>query len=80
MKRLEPGQTIRLTGKFLASTGQTRGGESMAKWTVLACSCGLCAGGRMVCTNEPRELYEDEDPTVLQYRHIARANVEVTHG
>jgi hypothetical protein len=30
-----PGTKVRLTGKFLKSTGQQRGGEGASRWTVL---------------------------------------------
>jgi len=35
------GTKVRLTGKFLAQTGQQRGSEGMGRWTVVDCVSGL---------------------------------------
>lgn len=83
--RPEPGSKIRLTSAFLRSTGQSRrDAEGGRTWTVLACSCGLCAGGNFACTDQEHDpayrastwgdLPEDQRP---RYRHLAVDNVEV---
>ena len=36
----EPGTRVRLTGRFLKSTGQQAGDEGSKVWTVRACKCG----------------------------------------
>ena len=45
MKTIEAGTTIRMTRKWLKST---MAGNGHKKWAVVACGCGLCAGGRFV--------------------------------
>ena len=35
------GTVVRLTGKFLAQTGQQKGPEGMGRWKVVACTSGL---------------------------------------
>lgn len=67
------GTVVRLTGKFLAQTGQQRGTEGTSRWTVVDCTsgaidkyeagspCGLCRGGQHVATNEP--ALAASDPT-----------------
>ncbi len=67
--KIQTGDKIKLTGKFLKSTGQTRGGEGQSTWLVVACACGLCQGGRFVATNETS--YDDE----TRPRHFAIGNV-----
>ena len=79
-----PGTKIRLTSAFLSSTGQSRRDEEGRRvWTVLACGCGLCAGGKFACTDQEHDaayrlqmwgdLPEAERP---RFRHLAVANVE----
>jgi hypothetical protein len=79
-----PGTQVKLTGKFLQSTGQARGGEGLSKWIVQACDCGLCKGGEHVRTDERRpDAYcesmwtaeELEQHPSLRFRHIAKANL-----
>jgi len=79
-----PGARVRLSGKFLANTGQRTGGEGGSVWTVQACSCELCASGRFVCTKEPAAhvpgMYtaaELEAHPSLARRHIARGNLSI---
>ncbi len=67
------GDKIKLTGKFLASTGQRTGPEGLSTWIVVACECGLCKTGDFVATNEPAQLYPDE--TLPRQRHFHRGNV-----
>jgi hypothetical protein len=67
------GDKIKLTGKFLAFTGQLTGSEGQSTWIVVACECELCKSGDFVATNE-RSIYADE-PDMSQWRHFNRANV-----
>lgn len=82
------GSRVRLTGKFLACTGQRTGSEGMSVWTVKACACSLCQGGAHICTDEPNgpeflRLYTAEElaqrPS-LRWRHIAVANLTPVGG
>lgn len=52
-KRYPVGTSIRLTGKFLRSTGQAVGGEGQSVWIVKECPCTVCKRD-FVCTNEER--------------------------
>lgn len=67
--RLQPGTLFRLTGKFLRSTGQERGGEGMSKWTVQPCTCAPCERGDWVMSDEWDADYDC-------FRHFARGNIE----
>lgn len=83
MKKVPPvGTKVRLTGYFLKCTGQQRGSEGVSRWTVTACTCGLCASGRFVATDEPKDTsvgYEDQTPEwrANAKRHIAIGNLEI---
>jgi hypothetical protein len=68
--RFDVGARVQLTGQFLRNTGQMLGGEGLSVWTVVACSCSLCATGRFVATNEP-SYDEPERP-----RHFAAGNLK----
>lgn len=83
-----PGTKVRLTARFLASTGQRKGSEGLGRWTVQECACGLCKLGRHVATDEP--LFDGpNDPMRLMYsdfsreeqdemrRHFGIANLEI---
>jgi hypothetical protein len=50
-KRIAPGSRVKLSGKFLKSTGLGRY-AGLSFWTVQECTCDLCTSGRFVCTNE----------------------------
>jgi hypothetical protein len=64
---LGPGDRVRLTGKFSAYTGQAAGDEGRREWSVVACSCDLCAlGGRLAV----------DEPNVGTWRHFAAANLK----
>ncbi len=65
--RLEPGDRAVLAGAFLACTGQRLGDVGARVWTVQACACGLCEGGRFVAV--------DEEALFGGQRHVARANL-----
>ena len=82
------GTKVRLTGTFLACTGQRTGSEGMSVWTVKACDCSLCDGGAHICTDEPNcheflRLYTAEElekyPS-LRWRHVAVANLMPVGG
>ena len=64
---MSPGTRVRWSGKWLKSTG-ARDGRRV--YTVQACDCGLCAGGRHVALDEPSF---DGDGL----RHAARDNLTV---
>ncbi len=84
----EPGERVKMTGTHLANTGQIAGGEGLSVWTVKACDCGLCKGGRHVLTDEPKSaedlLYytaeEIEQSPGLKWRHIAFGNLMPESG
>lgn len=65
------GTKVRMTAKFLASTGQVKGSEGMSRWTVTDCvvgsidgypeggPCGMCRDGKHVCTDESHSAATD---------------------
>ena len=71
------GTVVRLTGHFLKSTGQQRGGEGSSRWKVLGSS-----GDSFVIVNEeadtsyftPEELAADPS---LKWRRINKYNLEI---
>jgi len=76
---MSPGTKVRLSGKFLRSTGQISGGEGSKVWTVLDAPCS----DRLVAVDEERACPEDftpeeyaADPS-LKWRRIAKANLTV---
>ena len=71
MRTLKTGDRVKLTGQFLRSTGQMAGGEGCSRWTIVACSCGLCRAmpGHFVATDE--DSYDQPG----RPRHIATANL-----
>lgn len=78
LSEMVPGTKVRLTGAFLKSTGQVAGGEGSSVWTLVPCSCDLCARnneklGYFVAVNEPR--YDSEGP-----RHFNAANLEAVRA
>lgn len=76
-----PGTQVKLTGKFLRSTGQGVGSEGQKRWTVQPCSCGLCKRGGHIRTDEPMTVdYSSpndppEEREALKWRHLAIGNV-----
>ncbi len=75
----QPGTRVRLSGKFLRSTGQIAGGEGSKVWVVMDAPCSE----RLVAVNEERSCPEDftpeeyaADPS-LKWRRIAKANLTV---
>mgnify|MGYP001610860389 CR=1 FL=1 len=73
-KRFAPGTKVRLTAKFLRSTGQHRGSEGHSVWKVIE------DRGDMVLVDEPWDLSLTEqelkaDPS-LKWRRIARPNLQ----
>jgi hypothetical protein len=84
-KRFNVGDKVRLTGKHLKSTGQTRGRAGLDKWIVQACECVQCAGGQWIRTNQKSSYFTPEayadvigtpDYEAVQWRHIAVGNLE----
>lgn len=69
-RRFQPGDRVRLTGRYLRSTGQYLGPEGQSRWEVIPCACELCASGRFVATNEPARAPYDGA------RHFAASNLE----
>ena len=84
-KKFPPGSRVRLTGKFLRSTGQFLGSEGVSRWTVQDCDCPACRRGDLVAVNQPHrcqedpsgyeDIPEDERP---KWRHINVFNLEKT--
>ncbi len=69
-KKFSPGDTVRLTGKFLRNTGQAVGGEGTKRFKVVEHKdCGLCGRGNHVAVDE--EGYGTDGP-----RHFAVGNLE----
>ena len=74
------GDKVKLTGKFLKSTGQQRGPEGLSTWIIT----GFSNGGRWAITDQPAANPEgyysaDElaaDPT-LAFRRIAVENLYI---
>lgn len=81
-KRYAVGTRIRLTGKFLRSTGQLTGGEGRSVWVVRECPCDMCKRD-WVATNQERKGAEldywtaDELAAMphLRWRHFNLHNV-----
>jgi hypothetical protein len=72
-----PGARVRLSGKFLRSTGQYTGGAGQSVWTILDLPAGSAS---WVVVNEEADtsLYtaaELADDPSLKWRRIARANL-----
>jgi len=69
------GTRVRLTKKFLQSTGQYTGSEPFKKWTVVECACDGCKGGNHVAVDE-KSLWADENPDMPPQRHLCIGNLE----
>ncbi len=66
------GAVVRLTGRFLRTTGQEASSEGAKRWTIVACDCGICVQNawrdandkavdfRLVAVNEPHEAQTPE--------------------
>lgn len=83
--KFNPGDKVRLTGKYLRNTGQYKGSEGMARWIVQACKaatpCRMCAGGVYILTNEPADTAGLTAEDLVQapcarWRRINAANLE----
>lgn len=85
---MTPGTKVRLSGRYLASTGQRTGGEGQKVFTVIECVCPRCrtedAFG-CVAVDERNAFYDqpgfysDEEKRThpeLRHRHIARVNLQ----
>ncbi len=74
------GTKVRLTGRFLRSTGQYTGSDANGKWLTVACNCGLCEGDGYCAVNEPALDYGQWDDIPKEkrpkWRHFATANLE----
>jgi hypothetical protein len=72
------GDKVKLTGKFLRSTGQHAGKEGQSVWTIL----GFSNGDRWAIVDQPTDTSHytaaelTEDPS-LRYRRIAVANLYI---
>lgn len=78
-RAMVPGTRVRLSGKFLANTGQRKGGEGQKIWTILE---GNAGSPDWVIVNEEADVsfFSAEelkaDPS-LKWRRIARANLTI---
>lgn len=74
-----PGTRVRLSGKFLANTGQRKGGEGAKTWTVLDFSAGS-PSWVVVDERTDTSCYTaaelEADPSLV-WRRIARANLTI---
>jgi hypothetical protein len=76
VSRIQVGDAVRLTGKFLRNTGQQRGPEGQKRWKVIGIT------GDWAIVDEPSDLsyFAPEeiaaDPS-LKYRRIALENLEI---
>jgi hypothetical protein len=84
--KLGPGDRVRMTTQFLASTGQIQSSEAKKIWKVKPCACDMCDRGRHVAVDERRDTpqdlkYYEADPEYCEYlrhypwRHVAVANL-----
>ena len=85
-KLIVPGVKVRLSGKFLASTGQRTGVAGLDRWTVQACDCDQCTKRDRVNVGERlageylASMYTPEEVAAepaLAWRHIAKAALSV---
>jgi hypothetical protein len=83
LRNFKPGTTVRLTGKFLRSTGQIAGGDGSKRWCIVACDCVLCSDGCYAAVDEPHLCQSDprgwEDRPAEErpkWRHFNIANLE----
>lgn len=85
--KIGPGDRVRLTSQFLASTGQQRTAEARRIWEVMACSCSSCKG-YLVAVDERRDSASEleryaADPEYCAHlkahpwRHINARNLRV---
>ncbi len=81
------GSRVRLTPKFLTSTGQRGTDEAKRIWKVQTCSCNMCTGQGFVAVDERRDTafnlkYYKDDPEYCDllrkhpYRHINVKNLK----
>ncbi len=77
MTDLKPGDRVRLSGKFLRSTGQGVGGEGRKTWTVKALSFGFVVVDEELSPAALQGYTAEElaaDPH-LRYRRFAPGNL-----
>lgn len=68
-----PGDRVVMTARALYSmhgADKLVAAEAVKEWTVVECSCQLCASGRLVATHELIAL--DDDGEVVTHRHISK--------
>jgi hypothetical protein len=66
----KPGDKIKVTAKFLQSTGQITGSDAHGRWTVVPHpGCGMCSSGDFVAVDE-KSAYDQ-----TQQRHFAASNI-----
>lgn len=74
------GTKVRLTARFLRSTGQYTGSDANGKWLVVTCDCALCKAGGHCAVNEPALDYGQWDDIPKEerpkWRHFATGNLE----
>lgn len=59
------GTKVRLTGKFLAQTGQQRGSEGMGRWTVIECKQGLRPADNRIAPRKAGDWTSTDGPCDL---------------
>lgn len=77
MTDLKPGDRVRLSGKFLRSTGQSVGGEGQRIWTVKGISGGFVVVDEELSSAALKWFTAEElaaDP-LLRFRHFAPGNL-----
>lgn len=68
--KFKPGDHVKVTAKFLKSTGQYTGGDAHGRWIVVTHpGCGMCESGDFVAVNE-KSTYDE-----TQQRHFAAGNI-----
>jgi hypothetical protein len=78
-RKFEVGSRVKLTGKYLKSTGQATGPEGLSTWTIT----GFNSDRTIAITNQPAACLDywtreelEADPT-LGFRRIAVANLYI---
>lgn len=83
-KSFKVGDKVRLTGKFLRSTGQFTGDEARRVWEVLAVDPGKYGSPDFITVNQPRAdlsywtAEELEADPMLKWRRIAAGNLQLS--
>ncbi len=83
MAKFKVGDKVRLTGKFLRSTGQFVGGDSRSRWEVLHVDEGKHGDPDMITVNQPKHdmsfwtAEEIAANPLLKWRRINAANLQL---